>query len=670
MENCYMRTKVKISEDNKSQASSHISGSTQPASLKKNDCPETIPQRNIQGTVNNYTPTTSFPIQKKENNTGLPGQLKSGIENLSGYAMDDVKVHYHSSKPAQMQAHAFARGTDIHIASGQEKHLPHEAWHVVQQKQGRVKPTFQMKNGARVNDNKSLEDEADNMGSKALRYSAKYPDRFTSRQNRSSQQVQRAVIQREKYMRATNSDARIANEVNSLRRIFTGEIYRQNSVNTWVDGFAGMPTTRYNPGQTHYYSPVGYMLEVNNNADVLANFSGDGNTNNIPTTHIKWIRAIKEVVDDLKNIPEYLAWFNENVDFAIDDTQAVTQVFANGLYTMCISDYLDELRDENTVQSRGILNNALARIKNVAGAHIAAHYDDDTQARFLGTGRNPDGMEEAEDSEEVPYTESILHAKFEQVTAAWYNPNFGAYSDAQAGEAGWRNAHGDWLAARRNSARYIKQQFDQHGSNLDVIALNKASDTSGGGGGYVFSDDGDHFTITHSYTTYLGQARQTTSRFSLIEIRDAEISYEVVDEGIEVRISRESSDYTMTVSRADTDQFREIISRFIRRNSKHTSKEGGDSYSLQFDPANLSIKREYRTYLGAPAEHTSTIGLETITGVEFEWADDKVETSITYGSSTYTIQRSLEKTEAIRRILIRSGLSEDIIGAIPQPEEV
>ncbi|MGB3465579.1 MAG: hypothetical protein WBA74_09925, partial [Cyclobacteriaceae bacterium] len=42
------------------------------------------------------------PIQKKENNTGLPDDLKSGIENLSGYAMDDVKVHYNSDKPAQL----------------------------------------------------------------------------------------------------------------------------------------------------------------------------------------------------------------------------------------------------------------------------------------------------------------------------------------------------------------------------------------------------------------------------------------------------------------------------------------------------------------------------------------------------------------------------------------
>ena len=89
-------------------------------------------------------------VQPKKNNTGLPDNLKSGIENLSGMSMDDVKVHRNSDKPAQLNAHAYAQGTDIHLASGQEKHLPHEAWHVVQQKQGRVKPTKQV-NGS-VND--------------------------------------------------------------------------------------------------------------------------------------------------------------------------------------------------------------------------------------------------------------------------------------------------------------------------------------------------------------------------------------------------------------------------------------------------------------------------------------------------------------------------------------
>lgn len=105
---------------------------------------------------------------EKQNNTGLPDNLKSGIESVSGISMDSVRVHYNSSQPAQLNALAYAQGTDIHVAPGQEQHLPHEAWHVVQQAQGRVTPTMQMKDGVPINDDKSLEHEADVMGKKAI----------------------------------------------------------------------------------------------------------------------------------------------------------------------------------------------------------------------------------------------------------------------------------------------------------------------------------------------------------------------------------------------------------------------------------------------------------------------------------------------------------------------
>ena len=111
---------------------------------------------------------SNSPVQKKENKTGLPDTLMSGIENLSGMDMSDTRVHYNSSKPAQLQAHAYAQGNQIHIAPGQEKHLPHEAWHVVQQKQGRVQPTTQLKGKTLINDDTGLEREADIMGAKAL----------------------------------------------------------------------------------------------------------------------------------------------------------------------------------------------------------------------------------------------------------------------------------------------------------------------------------------------------------------------------------------------------------------------------------------------------------------------------------------------------------------------
>lgn len=102
-----------------------------------------------------------------KNNTGLPDHLKAGIESLSGMPMDEVRVHYNSSAPATLHALAYTQGTEIHVAPGQEQHLPHEAWHVVQQGQGRVQPTMQRKGGVPVNADKGLEHEADVMGEKA-----------------------------------------------------------------------------------------------------------------------------------------------------------------------------------------------------------------------------------------------------------------------------------------------------------------------------------------------------------------------------------------------------------------------------------------------------------------------------------------------------------------------
>ncbi|TPG40836.1 DUF4157 domain-containing protein [Flavobacterium pectinovorum] len=149
-------------------------------------------------------------LQRKVNNTGLPNNLKSGIENLSGHSMDDVKVHYNSDKPAQLNAHAYAQGTDIHIASGQEKHLPHEAWHVIQQKQGRVKPTLQMKGKVNVNDDKGLENEADVMGAKALQTKSKSESAKVSTNNKSVQNNSIAQL-----LSATNKEGTVLDVVYS-----------------------------------------------------------------------------------------------------------------------------------------------------------------------------------------------------------------------------------------------------------------------------------------------------------------------------------------------------------------------------------------------------------------------------------------------------------------------
>lgn len=100
------------------------------------------------------------------NGAGIPSQLKAGIESLSGMDLSDVRVHRNSGEPAQLQALAFAQGNDIHLGPGHEQHLPHEAWHVVQQRQGRVSETAHLA-GVGINNEEGLEREADLMGSQA-----------------------------------------------------------------------------------------------------------------------------------------------------------------------------------------------------------------------------------------------------------------------------------------------------------------------------------------------------------------------------------------------------------------------------------------------------------------------------------------------------------------------
>jgi hypothetical protein len=98
---------------------------------------------------------------------GLPPALRMGVERLSGVAMDDVKVNLNSHKPIRLNAHACAEADQIDVAPGQEGQLPHEAWHAAQQKQGRAPVTRQFKS-LKINDDASLEREADVMGARAM----------------------------------------------------------------------------------------------------------------------------------------------------------------------------------------------------------------------------------------------------------------------------------------------------------------------------------------------------------------------------------------------------------------------------------------------------------------------------------------------------------------------
>lgn len=134
------------------------------------------PAIRLQAMADDYALEQQPVIQAKQESQGgsnsLSEGLIAGIRALSGHSLHNVALNLNSSIPAGFNAHALTQGNSIHVAPGQEKHIPHEAWHVVQQREGRVKPTMQMK-GVDINDDAALEKEADVMGARAEQFQRK-----------------------------------------------------------------------------------------------------------------------------------------------------------------------------------------------------------------------------------------------------------------------------------------------------------------------------------------------------------------------------------------------------------------------------------------------------------------------------------------------------------------
>lgn len=105
---------------------------------------------------------------------GLPPALRGQMEGALGDDFSGVNIHANSSRASSLGAEAYTQGNDVHFAPGKfdpgsksgQALIGHELAHVVQQRQGRVTPTTQAK-GVGINDDQSLEAEADAMGARA-----------------------------------------------------------------------------------------------------------------------------------------------------------------------------------------------------------------------------------------------------------------------------------------------------------------------------------------------------------------------------------------------------------------------------------------------------------------------------------------------------------------------
>jgi hypothetical protein len=113
--------------------------------------------------------------------TEMPDEVRAKMEAAFGVDFSAVRI-YQGTYVEAVGALAYTHGTDIHFAPrlyqpesrrGQEL-LAHELTHVVQQSQGRVLPTRQAM-GSYINDDASLEREADEMGARAARWEVREP---------------------------------------------------------------------------------------------------------------------------------------------------------------------------------------------------------------------------------------------------------------------------------------------------------------------------------------------------------------------------------------------------------------------------------------------------------------------------------------------------------------
>ena len=167
---------------------------------------------------------------------GLPHRLRVGLEELSGYDLSSVRVHDASTKPARLGALAFATGQDIYLHPGQEQALAHEGWHVVQQLQGRVRPTSRNGSGV-MNNETSLEREADSMGARAL---TQVPKRNARAPVRPPSVPQGTAIQRR-----LNPDVREALDQFLLMYINDFENFAQDAAYRFLEnGIAGFEQQR------------------------------------------------------------------------------------------------------------------------------------------------------------------------------------------------------------------------------------------------------------------------------------------------------------------------------------------------------------------------------------------------------------------------------------------
>ncbi len=189
----------------------------------------------------------------------LPTDIQPALAQKLGVDVSKVTINTNSSKPAKVGAFAYTQGDTIEVAPGQNKPsiIQHELGHVVQQAQGRVKPTGSV-GRVPLNDDPKLEREADIIGKTVKQKSiinnqdlSPYPQTSETSQDsltpRPSGLIQRELISwRNPVLDADSipTPTEGANEVlNAARTIDLGTEAGRKDVMDWIKAYQQGSTT-------------------------------------------------------------------------------------------------------------------------------------------------------------------------------------------------------------------------------------------------------------------------------------------------------------------------------------------------------------------------------------------------------------------------------------------
>ena len=264
-------------------------------------------------------------VAKKENNinsdvrtnrTGIPTKLKERLEQSSGIALDDVRVHYNSGLPGKLDALAYTYENRVEIAPGQEHCLPHELGHVVQQKLGIVRANAMHPSGVAMNTEEGLEHQADEIGAGKKIYTTTAPS--------SGKIVQRKLFIRKSREVVTKSDEEMTKKVKVNKK---NPLPKQSKIKKpqWLEEDSGYVEITEVSLPTIIQICISWLKERHANANLMLNKVSEKITSMISkmVQSAKWSNVCKREIPNQKKVPrldegtnmEVSYYFESLVDF-------------------------------------------------------------------------------------------------------------------------------------------------------------------------------------------------------------------------------------------------------------------------------------------------------------------------------------------------------------------